>query len=68
MYPRCDIDIPAHVPYRTAVMNTRIPTPASSSALDAHVGATGGLYAFVLFVLGYAYLYFYVFLLMAGGM
>ena len=38
---------------------------ASSSASDPHVGATGGLYAFALFYLGYAYVYFYS--LTAGG-
>ena len=47
-------------------MNRRAPTSALSSTPDAHVGATGGLYAFSLFYLGYAYVYFY--LLTAGGM
>ncbi|MFB6229615.1 MAG: hypothetical protein ABEL04_00540 [Salinibacter sp.] len=61
------IDIPARVPYRTTVMNTRTPTSALLSAFDAHVGATGGLCAFARFALGYAYLYFYVFLPTAGG-
>jgi len=46
-------------------MNRRAPTSALPSVPDAHVGATGGLYAFALFYLGYVYLYF---LLTAGGM
>jgi len=46
-------------------MNRRAPTSASPSVPDAHVSATGGLYAFALFYLGYAYVYFYP--LMAGG-
>ncbi|MEF8816337.1 MAG: hypothetical protein V5A20_10990 [Salinibacter sp.] len=46
-------------------MNRRAPTSACLSAADPHVGATGGLYAFALFYLGYAYVYFY--LLTAGG-
>jgi hypothetical protein len=47
-------------------MNGRAPTSASPFALDPHVGATGGLYAFALFDLGYAYVYSY--LLAAGGL
>ncbi len=47
-------------------MNRRASTSASPSALDSHVGASGGLSAFALFYLGYAYVYFY--LLTAGGM
>jgi len=46
-------------------MNQRPPTSATSSASDSHVGATGGLYAFARFYLGFAYVYFY--LLTAGG-
>ena len=46
-------------------MSRRAPTSACLSAADPHVGATGGLYAFALFYLGYAYVYFY--LLTAGG-
>ena len=46
-------------------MNQRAPMSVSSSALDPHVGATGGLYAFARFYLGYAYAYFYP--LTAGG-
>jgi hypothetical protein len=46
-------------------MNQRAPTFATPSASDLHVGATGGLYAFALSYLGYAYVYFY--LLTAGG-
>jgi hypothetical protein len=59
-------DIPPGVPYRTAVMNRRAFAFAMPSTPDPHVGATGGLYAFALFDLGYAYVYFY--LLTAGGM
>ena len=51
--------------YSRVVMNARALPFASPSALDSHVGATGGLYAFALFYLGYAYVYFYP--LMAGG-
>ena len=47
------------------VMNRCAPTSACPSATDPHVGATGGLYAFARFYLGYAYVYFY--LLTAGG-
>jgi hypothetical protein len=46
-------------------MNRRAPTSATPSALDRHAGASGGLSAFALFYLGYAYVYFY--LLAAGG-
>jgi hypothetical protein len=46
-------------------MNRCAPPSASPSTPDAHVGATGGLFAFALFYLGYAYVYFY--LLTAGG-
>ncbi len=46
-------------------MNQRPPTSATPSALDPHVGATGGLYTFARFYLGYAYVYFYP--LTAGG-
>jgi hypothetical protein len=46
-------------------MNKCFPTTASPSALGLRTGATGGLYAFALFYLGYAYVYFY--LLTAGG-
>lgn len=47
-------------------MNRRALTSALPSASDAHVGATGGLYAFACFYLGYAYVY--TFLPTAGGM
>lgn len=47
-------------------MNRRAPTlSARPSATGLHVGATGGLYAFARFYLGFAYVYFY--LLTAGG-
>lgn len=46
-------------------MNERALTSDTPSALDPHVGATGGLYAFALFDLGYAYVYFH--LLTVGG-
>lgn len=46
-------------------MNTLAPTAAVPFAVDAHVDATGGLYAFTRFYLNYAYFYFY--LLTAGG-
>lgn len=46
-------------------MNTHASPIAAASALDARVEDTGGLSAFALFYLGYAYLYFY--LPMAGG-
>jgi hypothetical protein len=46
-------------------MNARRPTSATPSASDRSVGATGGLYAFARFYLGFAYVYFY--LLTAGG-
>jgi hypothetical protein len=46
-------------------MNGRAPTSASLSALDPYVGASGGLSAFALLYLGYAYVYFY--LMTAGG-
>jgi len=62
---RGDFDIPPAVPYRSVAMNVRALPSASPSAPDPHVGATGGLYAFALFYLGYAYIYFY--LPMAGG-
>jgi len=62
---RGGVDIPPHVPYRTFVMNRRALTSDRPFAADPHVGATGGLYAFALFYLGYAYVYFY--LLTAGG-
>lgn len=60
------VDIPACVPYRTAVMNQRALTSDRPSAADPHVGATGGLYVVALFYLGYAYVYSY--LLTAGGL
>ena len=60
------IDIPARVPYRTAVMNQRALTSDRTSAADLHVGATGGLYVVALFYVGYAYVYSY--LLTAGGL
>jgi hypothetical protein len=40
-------------------MNTLAPTAAAPSTLDARVEDTGGLFAFALFYLGYAYFYFY---------
>lgn len=46
-------------------MNNRTVTSAPSSAPASRVGTTGGLSAFALFYLGYAYVYFY--LLTAGG-
>ncbi len=46
-------------------MNRLASTPAALSALDARVEDPGGLSAFALLYLGYAYLYFD--LPMAGG-
>ncbi len=46
-------------------MNTLVDTSAVPFAVDARVDATGDLYAFAFFYLGYAYFYFY--LLTAGG-
>ena len=46
-------------------MNTLASTTVAASMLDAHVEDAGGLFAFALFYLGYAYLYFY--LPQAGG-
>jgi hypothetical protein len=46
-------------------MNTLAPTTAAPSTLDARVEDTGGLFAFALFYLGYAYFYFS--LSLAGG-
>lgn len=47
-------------------MNPRALPSATPFASDRPVGATGGLYVFALFYLGYAYVYFH--LLTAGGM
>jgi len=47
-------------------MNSRALPSALPSASDRPVGATGGLYVFALFYLGYAYLY--GFFLTVGGM
>jgi len=46
-------------------MSVHVLPSASPSAPDPHVDATGGLHAFALFYLGYAYIHFY--LPMAGG-
>jgi len=59
------IDIPSGGSYRGVVMIARALSSDSPSASDPHVGATGGLYAFARFYLGYAYVY--AFLLTAGG-
>lgn len=58
-------DIPPGVPYCTIVMNTRSATSSLFAASGAPTGATGGLYAFARFYLGYAY--FYVYPSTAGG-
>lgn len=60
-----DFDIPTAVSYRSVAMSVHVLPSASPSAPDPHVDATGGLHAFALFYLGYAYIHFY--LPMAGG-
>lgn len=52
------VDIYSGDPYRRIVMITPASRTAASTVLDAHVETTGGLSAFALFYLGYAYAYF----------